>query len=66
MTDRIALLGAATVVALVLLFMFRWQIVPAGYGGYVARLDRWTGRIVACAPGDINLGAPVSYSCHAK
>jgi hypothetical protein len=38
-------LGAA-LIAVTLLFLFRWEI--SGVGGQAYRLDRWTGRITSC------------------
>jgi len=46
---RISILGAAVIIAGAILFVFRWEMAPLGQGSAL-RLDRWTGKIVACLP----------------
>ena len=44
-----AILGGALIIALSIIFTFRWEIVPIGQWAAL-RLDRWTGKVVACLP----------------
>ena len=44
-----AIVGGAVIIAFAIAFTFRWEIVPLGQSAL--RLDRWTGKIVACLPG---------------
>jgi hypothetical protein len=46
MTSWYAVLGGGALIALAIVFVFRWEIA-AGTGG-IYRIDRWTGRIVEC------------------
>jgi hypothetical protein len=53
MTDHLtiprAIVLAAIIVALAIVFIGRWEI--SGQGGAVARLDKWTGTVALCRPG---------------
>ena len=50
---RIAVFLAGAMIALAIVFVFRWEMTAAGSAAY--RLDRWTGEIAAC-----NLGGPLA------
>jgi hypothetical protein len=42
-----SILGGAALIAIALLFTFRWEITSP-HAGMVYRLDRWTGRVTPC------------------
>lgn len=46
MRITVAVVIAGTLIAIAILVAFRWQISAAT--GVVYRLDRWTGKIIAC------------------
>jgi hypothetical protein len=48
MTQPIATVVAAFVLALALAFLLRWEVQNASTGGFALRLDRWTGAINLC------------------
>jgi len=69
---RIAILGAALIIAAAILFTFRWEAVPDGTVG-VMRLDRWTGKVEVCVIGHgeplqniFATGGAIPYDCTRK
>jgi hypothetical protein len=46
MVRAVAIILAASVLAAVIAFVFRWQIAAGPSGVYL--LDRWTGRVAEC------------------
>lgn len=43
------MIGAAVIIAVAILFVFRWQAAPLGGAGVIL-LDRWTSTVVVCLP----------------
>jgi hypothetical protein len=44
----LAIIIAGALVAAAIALTNRWEFYPAPQGGLAYRLDRWTGRVVAC------------------
>jgi len=49
MKDWGPMIGAAVIIAVAILFVFRWQAAPIGGAGVIL-LDRWTSAVVVCLP----------------
>lgn len=72
------ILAAATLIAISILFIGRYQIsaIGFGYGGgassadtdtqAVYRLDRWTGKVEYCLAGNINPDGELEIMCPAS
>jgi hypothetical protein len=71
MWERISVIYAGALIALAILFVFRWEVTPIGKIGAM-RLDRWTGRIDVCLPSGspkdfFGSGATsIPYACESK
>jgi hypothetical protein len=59
LTTPIAIVLAALVLALVGLFLFRYEVAPGNAPAYVTRLNRITGTISYCRL----IGSPTEYQC---
>ena len=44
----LAIFGGFALIAIAIVFVFRWETVPSSRGVAAFRLDRWTGKITFC------------------
>ena len=67
MERSISIIVGAAIIAAALVFIFRWEVTPAG--STMVRLDRWSGEMVGCNVENqlfVNansLGLPAHYRC---
>lgn len=50
-----AILAGSALIALSILYTFRWELAPNSRLAAVARLDRWTGEVVWCFSPDADV-----------
>jgi hypothetical protein len=55
----IAIVAGAALIALTILFVFRWEVI-SGPGAGAIRLDRWNGQVFFCSGPDLKT---LEYRC---
>jgi len=61
MSNPVAIIVAALIVAAAIAFSTRWEIIESQ--STVLRLDRWTGTVTVCWPFANTASATIAYDC---
>jgi hypothetical protein len=50
-TIPLAVIAGAVLIAVAIVFIFRWEVVTVAYSErfFILRVDRWTGKILICS-----------------